>query len=151
MKLKKIILNKSPVINSIFGARSSILAVYLFGSTARGKEGPLSDVDFAILYYPEVKYSKEAFKDELRMADEIETILRKKGIKQNVEILTLNNMNILLRHKVIGEGIRIYCRDKNAAAKYEANVISYYCDFKPTIDFMDRFYIKGKLKRAGVR
>ena len=152
MSLVDVFREIAPEIKRIMEKRRGILAVYLFGSVACGKEGPLSDIDIAILYDKGREYTPSIFKDELLIGYEIEKLLRGKDIRgHEVEVVNLNRSNLLLKYKVIKEGKRIYVRDKRGVVLFEADVISKYCDFKPTLDFINRFYIDGKLRKVGIR
>jgi predicted nucleotidyltransferase len=136
---------------NIFSKRENISAVYIFGSVAKGHSGKLSDVDFAILYEPNFSYDRHTFNDELMMSYELELILRKHNLSYQVDIVNLNKVGLVFQHNVVSSGKVIYESSRPSRIKFEANLISYYCDFKPTLDFMNKYYNKGRLKRLGIK
>lgn len=103
-----------------------IIAVYLYGSYARGEPGPLSDADFAVLTEPELSM-KETF--ELRL-DLIEQILRIIH-DDEVDLVMLSEVPPLLAYEVIRGGKVIFCRDDIKKTQYETTAISRYLDWKP--------------------
>jgi len=87
-----------------------ILAIWGFGSKARGKARPGSDVDVAVLLDGEI-----SLVEELRLRAEVVETLR----RDDVDLVVLNQAPPLLRYEVIAAGARLFARDEEAADRYE--------------------------------
>lgn len=111
-------------LNSIFKENQVALA-YLFGSAAKEKEGPLSDIDFGILFSDKVKEDNYLDK-RLKIASAISSVLKDK----KVDVLCLNEASILLRHRVVFQGTPIFVLDQDLKRKFELEVLQQYEDFK---------------------
>ena len=119
MKQQEIIKN----LHSFFSATKTkprIDLAYIFGSRAAGKEGPISDVDIAVLYSESqpsiVRYE---------LARELKTVLK----TDSVDLLVLNDAPIELRYAVIVSGIVVYEVNVKTRVEYEALTLSIYGDF----------------------
>jgi len=119
-----------------------IAAAYLFGSQAAGRTGPMSDVDFAVLLkdpHPEGRHLMHQL-DHLAIA--IEDLLKKE-----VDVIAMNRQGLIFQHNVLRTGRLIYDADPVFRTGYVSRLISSYCDFEPTIRFMDKYYFEGYKKR----
>ncbi len=95
-----LILKENKKIKELFQSYSQIKLVYLFGSTAKGKKGPMSDYDFAIYLSDE---SKSDIKIELmgRLSDILNT--------DKIDIVVLNfTESPELKFNIIKDGKLIY-------------------------------------------
>jgi hypothetical protein len=120
---------------------SDILCVYLFGSTASGKENKFSDVDIAVLFDDTVgqeKYSQRA----LSVMDGLSVVLDK-----NVDIIVLNTANSFLKFRIIKTGTRIYERPDRGSRYFEARSIIEYFDFFPIREMLEKALI-ANVKRG---
>ena len=100
-----------------------ILAVYLFGSYARDKAKPGSDIDIAIL----LEKDKNQKSSELKI--EIYEELIKNGL-DNIDLVILNQASALLTYEVVKENKLLYKKDKFQAASYQSLMIRKYLDFE---------------------
>jgi predicted nucleotidyltransferase len=100
----------------------SLLAVYLFGSIAAGRRGPLSDIDVAVLAGP--TGSRECLG---QFADALCRALR----TERLDVVSLNEAPPPLAYRVIRDGRLILCRDERARELFESDTIMRYLDFKP--------------------
>ena len=90
-----------------------IILVYVFGSTAKQKEHPLSDIDIAILL-------KEPSIDKTM---KIHSILTRQ-LGEKVDTLLLNLAPPILKYQVIKNGIRILSKDEKARISFEAKALT---------------------------
>lgn len=111
---------------------SGIKLAYLFGSQAKGKTGPLSDVDIALLW-PHAKDSVMLSSIELQA--KIRLLLK----DENIELGALNNQAISFCYQVIKDGYCIFGREKDRAA-YETRAVSEYLDFLYFANQYDRIF-----------
>ncbi len=105
------------------------VAVYLFGSVARGDAGPHSDVDVAVLYReaPPRTLSGQPFdvEDDLRGA-----------LGRPVQVVVLNTAPPDLAFRVLRDGRLVLERDRDARIRFEVATRNAYFDLKP---FLDRY------------
>ena len=112
-----------------------ILCVYLFGSTASGKNNKFSDVDIAVLFDDTVgpeRYSRRA----LSIMDGLSAALDK-----NVDIVVLNRADSFLKFKIIKTGIRLYERPDRGSRSFEAKSVIEYFDFLPIRKMLEKALI----------
>jgi predicted nucleotidyltransferase len=125
-----------------------IAAAYQFGSTIRGQEGPMSDVDIAILVDEEQAPSDvDLVRIELLLAYEIQRHLN----VPEVDLITLNHQRLTLQHTVLRTGRLIYEADPKYRIRFMQKVIQAYIDFQPTLALISQFHTRGRLRRSAVR
>jgi predicted nucleotidyltransferase len=103
--------------------RAEVVAVYLYGSTARGEAA--SDVDLA----PLLRHGAAASVCD-RMAAEFARIADTGGLE--VDMRPLRGTSPRFRANVLREGRVIYQRDLAARLQFEAQSLTEWLDFKPT-------------------
>lgn len=116
-------------LHDLLARSSDILVAYLFGSFARGKAGPLSDLDVAILLAG--RLSREGrLQRRLDIGWEISHLLRVDA----VDVVVLNDAPLPLAYRVLRDGVVLFCQDEDARIRYQADIISRYLDFKPLLE-----------------
>jgi predicted nucleotidyltransferase len=120
-----------------FSGDPRVVTVYLFGSVARGTEGPLSDVDIAILLAEPID-SAEAPDLELDYTD---AVMRALGTDE-VSVVVLNTAALALRHRVIRDGRVLLDRAPAQRRDFEVRSESLYLDFKPALDAYDEALLR---------
>ena len=103
-----------------------VVAVYLFGSEARGTARPGSDVDVAVLYAtaPRTLASRPFdVEDDLRGA-----------LGRPVQVIVLNGAPADLIHRVLRDGRLVLERDRAARVRFEVAARNEYFDLKPILD-----------------
>lgn len=106
-----------------FFATRNIELAYLFGSRARGKAGPLSDYDFAILA-PDM--GREEY---YRLILDLSALMG----GASVDVVMLKFAPVELQYRVIKEGFLLYQKDVYTRVEFEGNVLSRYFDFLPVL------------------
>jgi predicted nucleotidyltransferase len=104
--------------------KEGVALAYLFGSAARGKMGPLSDVDIAVLFSKKVK-EEEYFDKQLKLALEIDEALK----IYKTEVICLNEAPPLLKHRAVFFGIPIFVSNQKLRRDFELRVLQEYEDF----------------------
>lgn len=127
----------------IFKDYPYIAGAYLFGSYATGKEGTMSDVDIAVLLKEPHPKGRDLIHEMNYLAYRIEDAL---GVGE-VDLIELNNQGLIFVHNVLKTGRLIYDADTDFRIKFVAKVISDYCDFEPTLRFMNNYYFDGYRRR----
>ena len=132
----------------LFRVYPFIAAAYQFGSTARGQEGPLSDLDIGILVDDKRAPSDlDLLRIELLLAYE----LQKQLTVSEVDLITLNRQRLPLQYAVLRTGRLIYEADPKYRVRFAQKVVQAYLDFEPTLELMGRFHTQGRLRRCGIR
>ncbi len=97
---------------------------YVFGSYARGKMTPLSDVDVAVVFGEEVPKDKR-FDIRLKIAHEIGKLL---GIER-VDVVDLKDITSpLLKHRATLRGEPVLVNDEVARLRMEHGILQEYED-----------------------
>jgi len=113
-----------------------IVAVYLFGSQARGGADRLSDVDIAVLLRD--GHSQEwlwAVEDELAIAvcDSLQ--------RDDVDLVILNTAPLTFQFEVIATGELLLSNDEAARTDFEVAVMTRYWDFKKYEEEYDHYLL----------
>ncbi|MBI1921463.1 MAG: nucleotidyltransferase domain-containing protein [Geobacter sp.] len=108
-------------IRDYFSTDPNVLAVYLFGSHAKGKARAGSDIDLAVLLDEKPEYDYR-----LRVMSELADLL-----KAEVDALVLKQCGILMQRQVLRYGIVLFERDRRARIAFEILSRKMYFDFLP--------------------
>lgn len=100
-----------------------LVTIYIFGSQASGKIGPLSDYDIAILLDQRIK-SDRYHCLQLEILSKLNSILA----SDRVDLVILNKANAILAMKIITEGKILFSCDEISRIAFEAKTISHYQD-----------------------
>jgi predicted nucleotidyltransferase len=130
-------------LKNIFEDYPYIVSAYLFGSQASGKTKPMSDVDIAILLRDNAPKGRKLIHEEDYLAYRIAKAIQAK----EVDLIELNRQGLILVHNVLKTGKLIYDADPDFRIKFVSKVISDYCDFEPTLRFMNKYYFNGYMMR----
>ncbi len=130
-------------LEDIFKDYPYIASAYLFGSQVSGKIGPMSDVDIAILLKDNAPVGRELIHKEDYLTYKIADALQVK----EVDLIELNKQGLIFVHNVLKTGKLIYDADPDFRIRFVAKVISDYCDFEPTLRFMNNYYFEGYKRR----
>ena len=112
--------------------RDEVLEAYLFGSHARGRAGPDSDVDVAV-YIDETAAEEGHWGYRAELTTDLMAALG----TDDVDVVVLNEAPILLYHRVLRDGVRLLSRDLRATTSRAGQALSRYFDFLPQLDKMD--------------
>ena len=103
-----------------------ILLAYFFGSQLKGKTGPLSDYDIAILLSPE----QTSFQFKYKLQHELANIFN----CELIDLVILNDAPIELKYHVIAAGQIFYQKDSVTKVEFEADTLSRYFDYLPVLN-----------------
>ena len=107
-------------LRSFFQDRSRVELAYLFGSTARGTTGPLSDVDVAVRFLPG---GGRRLDERLKLQD---ALCRHLG-SDRVDLVDLDDASPVLRYNVIRDGVLLK-GDKDVRVPFEVRTMAEYFD-----------------------
>lgn len=133
------------LISSYFAKDKRVVAVYLFGSHAAGKNYKHSDIDIAVLLQNGLQRPK--FED---LALKFTCGLIKLLNENRIDILILNSAGPIARHQVFDNGRMIFCRNAKQAMRFKDLSISEYLDFLP-FRRMSEIKMMVNIKRGGNR
>lgn len=123
-------------LKSYFAGQPDIVVAYLFGSVARGRAHPHSDVDLAVLFAPEVGL-EESVERQLQLMGDLEQFA-----DREVQVTVLNRATPLLAYQVIKDSVLLYERDHNERMRFEVIAIKTYFDLQPMYQLFDRLLAK---------
>ena len=114
-------------VQALCGEDPNVVAVYLFGSQARGTATPSSDVDVAVLYRDPPEQGLQAL--SLPLEGELERSLR-----AAVQAVTLNTAPLDLVHRVLRDVHLLLERDAARRVAFEVRARNEYHDLRPYLD-----------------
>ena len=115
-----------------FERDSSVIALYLFGSFARGEEGPLSDIDVAVLADRSM-LSQRVGDPVVEYLGRINRVLG----TDEVSFVLLNEAPLVLRYEVIRGGQVLVDNRPRARLDFEVHTEDLYMDFRPHLEAYD--------------
>lgn len=95
--------------------------VYFFGSAYRGRAGPLSDIDLAVLW-------PKGINVPMLKSLEMQQAVKEHLGEERFEVGCLNGQNLSFCYSVISTGVCIYGKEEDRVA-YETEILSQYLDF----------------------
>lgn len=114
---------------------NNVLLAYLFGSQLKGKTGPLSDYDFAVLLS-----KKPSFQFKYELKNKLVNALD----DEKVDVIILNNAHIELKYHVVATGKIIFQESSVIKTEFEADTLSRYFDYLPILRAQKKDIIKLK-------
>lgn len=106
----------------------AVILAYLYGSAATGRMTPLSDVDIALALNEDALSGFPRLRFELTAADDFE---QECEVSQ-VDVRIINDAPLMLRGRVVTDGILLFVRDQSKRIAFETRTRSEYFDFLPT-------------------
>jgi predicted nucleotidyltransferase len=105
-------------------APGDVVAVYLYGSRARGDASPASDVDLGVLLRAAPRPSLGGLARDLEA--EVE-----RAVALPVEAVVMNTAPADLVHRILRDGILLLDRDRAARLRFEVQSRNEYFDLAP--------------------
>ena len=144
-KIKHNVLKLLPQLVDSFKNEEGIICIYLFGSYAKGKVTPLSDVDIAILFDERIPMN-EYFTREMDLLGKAIKILR----TDEISFVLLNKIPLFLKYKIIKEGKLIYCNNDNKRILFQSQVTDHFLDFQPFHEEYRKFFFQA-IRQKGLQ
>jgi predicted nucleotidyltransferase len=117
--------------------KDGVVAAMLIGSQARGKAGPLSDVDIAVWHELDIE-PKQRWDLQMSLMGAAQDALK----TNEVDVVMLNDAPPLLQHRAIRDAVMLTERDRAQRIRFETRAVLNYLDTAPL-----RLARKEKLKR----
>ena len=99
-----------------FKKNRDVISIYLFGSYARGREKPFSDIDICVVA------DRDANRDEILSHS-----------SKKIDISIFHELPLTMRFRVIKDGKLLFSRDELKLHRIIVATIRSYLDFKPHI------------------
>jgi hypothetical protein len=127
-----------------FECRDEISTLYIFGSTAKGRETSESDIDVAVLIDEQKKGRRtyEALKKVYYAASP-------KLSRRPVQIVILNTASPFLKYRILKTGKVLFEKNRRLRVNFTANTITEYFDYKPIEDVFLKA-IAGRFMRNAI-
>ncbi|MFB3133554.1 MAG: nucleotidyltransferase domain-containing protein [Rhodothermales bacterium] len=110
------------IVETLRAAVPGLIAIYLFGSAARGQRRQESDVDVAVLathpLAPETRWTLQE-----RLADQLHS---------DVDLVDLRAASTVMRAQVLASDRVLYEADTNVRQRFEMHALSMYADLNET-------------------
>lgn len=117
------------ILQKLFSALESepdIVLAYLFGSVAKGRNGPLSDIDVAVYFSPEGD-ARSRFRRQIQLTSKLSNTLE----RDDVDVVRLQDAPLDLAREVVENGKLLLCRDDNLRVEFVFRVVRDYLDAEP--------------------
>lgn len=108
--------------------KHKVVFAYLFGSQAKNKTGPMSDIDIAV-YFDDSLDGGQRFDRKLKLMAGFASLFK----RDDVEALPLNDAYPLIAHRILKHGKLIYCQDIKKEKEYADKAIGEYLDWQPSL------------------
>ncbi len=120
------------LVGAFFAARDDVEAAWLFGSAARGRLSPLSDVDVAVL--PRADADAD---ERWRLRADLMARLPSALGGSEVDVLVLPDAGVLVTQRALVGGSRVFGRASRRAAEVEVRAATALWDFAPMLRMLD--------------
>lgn len=125
-------------------APSGVVSVYLFGSHAEGRAHRESDLDLGILFDRTVhRTRKKRFEAALRFAAKLRSSLA----LDEIDPVVLNDAPPLLGRRIVTEGVRLFCSDREVDHNYVRDIQLRAADIQPFLERMRRIKLDALAPR----
>jgi predicted nucleotidyltransferase len=126
-----------------FSAFPEVVAVYLFGSAARGTRGKRSDVDIAVLTVARGASPRRS----RSLVEYVQAACDALGT-DNIDVVLLHHAPIALRHEVFREGKPLLVRDPEALTRFRLESSREYLDTRPLRRMFEEAFFR-RVRRNG--
>lgn len=109
-------------IKDYFSEKNGVVALLIFGSHARNRETPQSDLDIAVLF---ARDSLPDLNKQLTFKADLENMARK-----DVDVIILNNANPILKYQVFKYGKILELKNRNLYEQFLVRSLNEYDDLK---------------------
>ena len=117
---------------------------YLYGSVARGRPLPSSDIDIALVFTEQLPPYRR-----LTLELDIQAALEEAGGLTGLDVRSINHAPLTVQGQVVQGGLLLYERDRNRRVAFEALIRRKYFDYQPTAERMQRAFL-DHVRREGL-
>jgi hypothetical protein len=120
-----------------------VALAYLHGSTVSGLTHPWSDVDIALILGEALAPAKQ-----LKVMLSLQVDLADCCDIDNADVRIIDDAPLILRGKVVTEGILLYARDEQTRVDFEVNTRLRYFDYLPVYREMQETFLATLRERG---
>ena len=114
-----------------------VVLAYLFGSHAEGRAGPLSDLDFAVLFAADLP--PEAWADrQIKLMGKLMDLFG----RDDVDLVVLNRATPVMAHQVATRGCLLFEAQPGTRVDFEVDTLRRYVDTKPLRRIQDQYFFR---------
>jgi len=119
------------ILKEYFQNHSEIEVAYIFGSVTQGRTSSLSDIDIAVITdSQQIKEETYRYGYKAEILADLIKLLKTNG----VDLVILNEVNTLLKHRVLYFGRLIYSKNERKRIAFQTDAINKYNDYKQLIN-----------------
>ena len=118
--------------------KDKIIVCYLFGSAALREFKPLSDIDIAVLYYPDVNQNMS----ETMILIDIMSIMN----TDEIDLINLSETPLHIQYEILKKKEILFCSNNEKRIGFETRVIKEYIDFRHILEEHEQ----SRLQRLGI-
>ena len=118
-------------LRAALAAQPAAKLAVVFGSAARGRSGPVSDLDLALRLVPDTVESRREVVDAARRA-----------VRREIDTVDLDTAPPLLRFQIAREGVVLVEREPRSWARFKARAMTDWWDWAPTARKIHAAYIR---------
>ena len=104
-------------------AGTPIVLLYLHGAHARGTQGPLSDLDLAVLLEADAARDPHAF---LALLGKLTDACG----REDLDVVLLNRAGLIIKDRVVRDGRLLFAASERERVRFEAHAIKEALDFR---------------------
>lgn len=108
---------------------------YVYGSALRTRD--YKDIDVAVYASPGRPPKARAWELRQKLSAALEDAIPKDFLRE-VDVHILQEMPLVLQHRIISEGVCVYARPKSLKPLYEEEVLNSFLDFQPAYEWLNR-------------
>ena len=132
---------KFTALRKFFARQRDIGPAYLFGSTARGERGPLSDIDLA-LYFKESISPGALARRKMQLIYDITGVLK----TDRIDLAIINQAPLLLKYQIIATGLVL--KDDPQRVSLEGRILCDYLDQKYYLDRYTKIFLRNAARKG---
>jgi hypothetical protein len=117
-------------LRSALAARPAVKLAVVFGSAARGRSGPGSDLDLALRLVPAAASRREVVDAARRV------------VRRELDVVDLDTAPPLLRFQIARDGVVLVEREPRSWARFKARAMTDWWDWAPTARKIHAAYIR---------
>jgi hypothetical protein len=113
-------------LSRVLKSEPDVAFAYLFGSVAKGRSGPLSDVDVAV-YFSSEGDARSRFRRQIQLTSKLSNVLD----RDDVDVVRLQDAPLDLVREIVEHGKLLFCHDDNLRVDFVFRVVRDYLDAEP--------------------
>lgn len=137
-KLPDNVTEKVPAIVLSVSNDPNVAALIAFGSLAKSRLTPLSDLDFALLLSNRLSKA-ERFDKHLELIGRFNSVFG----TDEIDLVVLNDASLKFCHQVFKTGKLLHLGNKHELIDFREKIVKLYLDFRFFRDGYDRVFLEG--------